>query len=431
MEKNRNNVQSSTNDRINPSIKKQKTRKVTALTSLKATLEIDEEDYKNLQEILRFKISDDTSIEDAVCHVATIDPYSGQYRVSELSLRDESAAGRCWYGLPHLPFSLCTMDALEKIEIMGTQIETLFSEDDDADFPKVIPNLCILQLTWMPRLQGLPSNLGSFTKLQKLQLFKLPINALPDSLSLLGGSLKAVVIRDCANLTHLPDGFGQLHSLQYLETYRTPIQRLPDNFGNLTNLEELEMEFHHLTQLPTGFTNFAILHTLDTGTVIFNFPVPHLPNLYYLTTSVYNIHQFSQTQTVRELKLYCHCDNVTQAPAIDIEFYYLSTWRNLERLNVTLTGHPFEYTLPKGSFTTFTKLKFLILYCTERQALGVYIDELPCLLQLNKMQLFGCMLKSTKPLAHPVTLPNLTSISLHDVKGCLQLLSSIRAPCLT
>ncbi|KAG7363711.1 hypothetical protein IV203_027072 [Nitzschia inconspicua] len=193
----------------------------------------------------------------------------------------------------------------------------------------------------------------------------------------------------------------------------------------------MEMEFQHLTELPPGFNSLTSLYTLDTGTVIFNFPVPHLPYLEYLETSVYNIHQFAQTRTVRELDLYCHCDNAPEALVLDLEFSYLSTWTNLATLKIRFRGHPFEYTLPKGSFTTFTKLKILLLSCGERQEFGVYIDELPCLLQLNDLRLFGCMLKSTKPLAHPVTLPNLASISLHNMKGGMELLSVIRAPCLS
>ncbi|KAG7373759.1 small GTP-binding domain protein [Nitzschia inconspicua] len=432
MEANGNNVQSSKNESNTPSIKIQKTRNIlTALTPWKSPFKIDAEDYENIQEILRLKISDDAPLSYAVCELAAIDPYTDQYRVEGLRLLDHSNTETFWYTQPQLPNSLRNLDALTEIEICGTQIETLFSEDDDADYPKVIPNLRILKLESMPRLQCLPSNLGSFTKLKKLTLTGLLIDALPDSLSSLGGSLKAVVIRDCENLTHLPDGFGQLHSLKRFVTYKTPIQHLPDNFGNLTNLEELEMEFHHLTQLPPGYTNLTNLHTLDTGTVAFNFPVPHLPNLDYVISSVYKIHQFAQTPNVTELDMSYYCDNDTHASVLDLDLMHLSTWSNLVSLAVTLFGHPFEYTLPKGLFTNFTKLKELYLSCSKCQALGVYIDELPCLLQLNKMQLNDCVLKSIDALAHPVTLLNLNSIDLRNMKGGLELLSAIRAPCLS
>ncbi|KAG7373808.1 Miro domain containing protein [Nitzschia inconspicua] len=430
MEENANNVQSSKNDSNTLSIKKQKTRNILT-DSTSPLFQIDEEDFENIQEILRLKFSDDELLSYAVCDVATIEPYSGQYRVTELKLRDSAETERSWYTQPHLPNSLCNLDALTKIQVYGTQIETFLSEDDDAEYPKVIPNLRILQLESMPRLQCLPSNLGSFTKLQQLKLKGLPINALPDSLSSLGESLEAVVITDCETLRNLPDGFGQLYNLQHLQTCGTPTQHLPANFGNLTDLQELEMEFQHLTQLPPGFNNLSNLHTLKTGLDKFNFPVPHLPNLAYLTTSVYNIHQFAQTQTVTEVDMYCHCDNATQASVLDLEFSHLSTWSNLESLQVRFEGHPFEYTLPKGSFTGFTKLNNLFLSCSKSQALGVYIDELPCLLQLNYLKLSGCVLKSTKPLAHPVTLLNLTSIYLYKMKGGLELLSMIRALCLS
>ncbi|KAG7349951.1 small GTP-binding domain protein [Nitzschia inconspicua] len=430
MEEDGNNVQSSTNDSNIPSIKKQKKRNVLT-DSTSPPFKIDEEDFENIQEILRLKISDDELLSYAVCDVATIEPYSGQYRVTELKLRDYGDTERSWYTKPHLPNSLCNVNTLTKIEILyGTQIETLFSEDDDADYPKVIPNLRILQLESMPRLRCLPSNLGSFTKLQQLKLRGLSINALPNSLSSLGESLEAMVITDCETLRNLPDGFGQLYNLQHLRTCGTPIQHLPANFGNLTGLQELEMEFQHLTQLPPGFNNLSNLHTLRTGLDKFNFPVPHLPNLAYLATSVYNIHQFAQTPTVTEVEMYCHCDNATQASILDLAFSHLSTWSNLETLEIRFEGHPFEYTLPKGLLTGFTKLNNLILSCGKRQALGVYIDELPYLLRLKDLKLSGCVLKSTKPLAHPVTLLNLTSINLSKMEGGMELLSTIRALCL-
>ncbi|KAG7373762.1 small GTP-binding domain protein [Nitzschia inconspicua] len=352
MEANGNNVQSSKNESNTPSIKIQKTRNIlTALTPWKSPFKIDAEDYENIQEILRLKISDDAPLSYAVCELAAIDPYTDQYRVEGLRLLDHSNTETFWYTQPQLPNSLRNLDALTEIEICGTQIETLFSEDDDADYPKVIPNLRILKLESMPRLQCLPSNLGSFTKLKKLTLTGLLIDALPDSLSSLGGSLKAVVIRDCENLTHLPDGFGQLHSLKRFVTYKTPIQHLPDNFGNLTNLEELEMEFHHLTQLPPGYTNLTNLHTLDTGTVAFNFPVPHLPNLDYVISSVYKIHQFAQTPNVTELDMSYYCDNDTHASVLDLDLMHLSTWSNLVTYDPSIyrTADEGEKATPRAS----------------------------------------------------------------------------------
>ncbi|KAG7338828.1 hypothetical protein IV203_012801 [Nitzschia inconspicua] len=194
MAENRRKLQSSTNDdgSNHHPIKKQKTRKVlTALTfpydRNDSQLMIDAEDFENIQDIVKLYTFDGDQVENVVKELTTIDPYNGQYRVIKLMLEDDGDAESNWYDLPHLPMSICNMDALTDIDIYGTQIESLFPEDDeDCDHPKVIPNLRILVLESMPRLQCLPSNLGSFTKLQKLELTALPIDALPDSLSSLG-----------------------------------------------------------------------------------------------------------------------------------------------------------------------------------------------------------------------------------------------------
>ncbi|KAG7373756.1 hypothetical protein IV203_012851 [Nitzschia inconspicua] len=340
----------------------------------------------------------------AVYDVATVGTYSGQYRVTELRLRDSGETETFWYDQPHLPNSLCNLGALTKIEIYGTQIETLFSEDDDADYPKVIPNLRILKLESMPRLQCLPSNLGSFTKLKKLTLTGLLIDALPDSLSSLAESLRTLKITWCRNLTGLPEGEAS-----------TP--------GNGVSTFE---------QLPSGFNNLTNVWTLTTGRGAFNFPVPHPPNLSHVATSVHNIHRFDQSSTMTHLDLDCPCDNNnnnTEASVTDAELHHLSTWSNLVRLNINFFGSDtYEYTLPKGLLSSFSELKRLRVGCTAEQKLAIYVDEIPCLKKLEYLNLINCILKPAQSLEDPEPLQNLNSIDLYGIKGGLELLSEIRAP---
>ncbi|KAG7349988.1 small GTP-binding domain protein [Nitzschia inconspicua] len=438
MDEHENSFLSSTNDGNNHSIKKQKTRKVLTATVWKydqwiMEVKIDQEDCENIQEIVQMRKSDGTPIEDAVTDVAVINRMDGLYRVKKLKLYDEVEEDDTgWYDQPHLPISVCNLDAVREMVIKGTQIETFFSEDDDPDYSKVIPNLQKIHLESMPRLRCLPSNLGSFSKLQNLELTKLPIDALPDSLSSLAESLRTLKITRCRNLTGLPEGFGQLHSLQHLETFGTPIQHLPDNFGNLERLQRLEMEFQHLKQLPSGFSSLTNVWTLTTGRGAFHFPVPHPPNLSHLATSVYNIHQFAQRSTVRDLDLDCPCDNNnnnTEASVTDAELHHLSTWSNLVSLNFNFFGSDtYEYTLPKGLFSSFSELKRLRVGCTAEQKLAIYVDEIPCLKKLEDINLISCILKSAQSLEDPEPLQNLNEIALHDIKGGLELLSEIRAP---
>ncbi|KAG7349952.1 leucine rich repeat LRR-containing protein [Nitzschia inconspicua] len=434
MAENRRNQQSSTNDdgSIHP-IKKQKTRNVlTALTipydRNKPQLKIDEEDFEDVQEILRLRMSDGTSIEDAVNDSLTIDDSRGQYRVLCLNIYDLlDEEGTVWYDQPHLPRSLCNMDALEEINVNGTHIETLFSEDEDCNFTNVIPNLDHMSLESMPRLQRLPSNLGSFTKLQRIELRGLSINALPDSLSSLGESLEVIFITECENLTHLPNGFEQLYSLRHLYIKSTPIQQLPTNFGNLTKLEDLEMEFEHLTYLPSGFKNLKSLMTLSTGKGNFNFPVPHLPNVQSLTTSISNLCRFEQAPTVKNLHMTCQCKNDTDTSVLGSELRHVSTWSQIVDLFMFFKGDAVNYTLYEGFIASFQQLTSLLVSCNISQ-LEIYLDEIACLEHLKWLDLSSCNLKSKQSLIQPAPLLNLETINLRHITVGLELLPLINAP---
>ncbi|KAG7355393.1 hypothetical protein IV203_000079 [Nitzschia inconspicua] len=97
----------------------------------KPQFKIDEEDFQHIQEILQLRISDGTSIERALNELTTIDTSIWAYRVISLYIEDEPS--RRTYNQPHLPLSLCNMDALREINVQGTQIETFFDEYSDTE----------------------------------------------------------------------------------------------------------------------------------------------------------------------------------------------------------------------------------------------------------------------------------------------------------
>ncbi|KAG7349991.1 leucine rich repeat LRR-containing protein [Nitzschia inconspicua] len=460
MEENRHNLLSLMNDgEEKPSIKRHKTRNVLKLPCNNCVwikqLKIDEEDFENIKDIIKLKMSDGTSIEKAVSNVTTSDPFfTSKYRITSLTLRDNGDAATFWYDQPHLPNSLCNVDAVRSVYIEGTQIETLFSENTDRNHRREIsvhelslvsmprlrclsfnlvsfPNLQSLFLKSLPRLPCLPSNIGSFAKLKKLQLIKLPIDSLPKSLSSLGESLETLVIRYCEDLTHLPKEFGQLHSLKALEIFGTPIRELPESFGNLHSLQHLEMEFHHLTKLPPSFDNLTSLWTLNPGSDAFNFPVPHLPHLKKLETSVYNLQHFDQGRTVKHFMFDYFGDNTTETRLVHSGLINERVWNRQIPLAIKSKGGTQEYKLLTSSFPSFPKLTRFRLACGMGQNFTIYFDEIPGLKQLEHLDLIGfALLKSAQSLQDPAPVLNLKSISLCDIKGDLELLSGIRAPCL-
>ncbi|KAG7350269.1 Miro domain containing protein [Nitzschia inconspicua] len=408
-------------------MKKSQVRNVLTIPTLpydrnKPQFKIDEEDFQHIQEILQLRISHGTSIERALNELTTIDTSSGAYRVTSLYIKDEPS--RRTYNQPHLPLSLCNMDALREINVQGTQIETLF--DEYSDTANVITNLDRITLSHMPRLQRLPSNLGSFTKLETLQLVELHIDALPDSLSSLGESLETVMITCCDNLTELPNGFEKLHSLKRLDTWMTPIQQLPEKFGDLTNLQYLEMEFEHLSQLPEGFQNLTELRTLRTGEVAFHFPVPHLPNLESLQTSLSNFRHFDHSPTTTHLSLIHKCEDIEDTSVLDSAFRYLSKWSHIKILFIALSCDA-TYSLHEGFFSSFQQLQELGVIC-KLGSLEIYIDDITRLEKLKSLNLEKCNLISSQSLANAPPLLNLKKVNLLKISVGLELLQLIKAP---
>lgn len=67
----------------------------------------------------------------------------------------------------------------------------------------------------------------------------------------------------CLLLSHVPDTFGGLSSLQHLDLTATQLRSLPESFGDLRSLQQLDLTATQLRGLSTSFGSLSSLELLD------------------------------------------------------------------------------------------------------------------------------------------------------------------------
>jgi len=151
--------------------------------------------------------------------------------------------------------------------------------DGITSFPKVIPDKFV-ELEYLNlsgnKISSLPENVGNLIKLDTLLLSNNQEGKVLVELPQSFGDLESLSYLDISSmgLTNLPDSFGNLNNLKYLNLEGTVLSKLPDSFGNLIKLEtfrgpELEQNipdsFSNLTNL--SFCFFYILNSVSTVTL--------------------------------------------------------------------------------------------------------------------------------------------------------------------
>lgn len=155
----------------------------------------------------------------------------------------------------------------------GDSYGTVF--DDLENYPSL---KSLVHLKWLNisgnALNGTIEVVGHYKNLEYLNLGHNYLTGLPENI----GDLKKL---DTLILEHmqagyeiqsLPESFGELESLRYLNLFSLGLTTVPESFANLTNLEYLDMEGNFIEKLPHEIGNLAKLRTFRGPVLNTNLP---------------------------------------------------------------------------------------------------------------------------------------------------------------
>ncbi|MFX1337472.1 MAG: leucine-rich repeat domain-containing protein [Promethearchaeota archaeon] len=131
-------------------------------------------------------------------------------------------------------------------------------------------------------LKYLPSFLGFFNKIRKLELKSNQIGRFPNSIS----SIKSLIYLDLShnNINTLPEGIQYLKNLEYLNIRYNNLTEIPNSIDSLTNLKVLDLKHNKLSTLPTTIGHLTSLEVLNLHGNQFNMLPKALENLSSLKT---------------------------------------------------------------------------------------------------------------------------------------------------
>ncbi|MFS7950924.1 putative leucine-rich repeat domain superfamily [Helianthus anomalus] len=134
------------------------------------------------------------------------------------------------------------------------------------EFPDIFPSHSISSLRLLrfdfSNIENLPSSIENLRKLCSLSLtFCTKLKCLPESICSLQ-HLTALDLGICG-IEKLPEDFGELECLEWLNLSNTKIKHFPDSICKLKNLKTLFLEGCEDSQLPEDFGQFESLNKLS------------------------------------------------------------------------------------------------------------------------------------------------------------------------
>uniref|UniRef100_A0A7N2LGV9 CC-NBS-LRR protein n=1 Tax=Quercus lobata TaxID=97700 RepID=A0A7N2LGV9_QUELO len=192
------------------------------------------------------------------------------------------------------------LTSLQDMKIWDCNELVLLNDEDDSMQWQGLMSLSSLYFTGLPKLLSLPNGLQHITTLQKLQIRDCPnLTALPEWIGNLK-SLQELNISKWPNLISLPREICYLTSLQDLEIENCPnLIALPEWIGNLTLLQRFKIdEYPNLTSLPDGMRHLTSLQYLN---------IENCPNLMALPEWIGNLTSLQKLEISR-------CPNLRSLP---------------------------------------------------------------------------------------------------------------------
>ncbi|CAM6121861.1 unnamed protein product [Calypogeia fissa] len=238
--------------------------------------------------------------------------------------------------------------------------------------PRCIEKLSALKVFTAAGLGSLPDEFGNLSQLEYLEFRACAIQSLPDTFGNLL-NLENLNFFICGHLQFLPETFGNLSKLEYLTfKYCAHLKILPDTFGGLFNLKDLEFSCcYDLDSLPE---TFGCLSALNHLVLSFCSRLCSLPKSFGNLSALKHLeinrcrqlcvlpNSFGNLSALEHLKL-----NECQLQALPRSFGKLSTLRHLQ---LTDNGN----LLSAITFSQFTQLEFLAISAYDGP---VQIEELP------------------------------------------------------
>tara|TARA_B100001029_G_C15059127_1_gene456880 strand:- start:2035 stop:3405 length:1371 start_codon:yes stop_codon:yes gene_type:complete len=242
------------------------------------------------------------------------------------------------------------------------------------------------------------------------------IHTLPESFGLLNG----LIYLDLSNnlLNTLPESFGDLSNLEFLNLSSNRILYLPDSFGDLTLLSQLDLNENRLSYLPNSFSNLESCNYLNLSFNQFSiFPeeITSILSLESINLSINFISEISPNITNLNILswLDLHYNEIKAIPEsiIDLQFLnYLDLGYNqLENFDFDLTEIIFLNTLylDNNFLTTIsgTICNSYIDYNSQYNFLiennNLCIETVPeCIADENILGYQGCIESISKNLIH-------------------------------
>jgi hypothetical protein len=171
-------------------------------------------------------------------------------RVTQLRLRPGGGNGPdC--GIVQLPDSICDLDQLWILDVSANRRLT--------QLPSCLGKMKALKMLNFPfsGMTSLPSSMGDLKQLIILHAFYSRLKELPDSFG--NGKSMEMLILD-GSLRSFPASFCQLTQLHLLQMQKQPqFRRLPECFGSLRKLEWLDLSYSGLEALPASISNLTKL----------------------------------------------------------------------------------------------------------------------------------------------------------------------------
>jgi len=149
------------------------------------------------------------------------------------------------------------------------------------------------------KLTSLPESFGRLTKLEYLNLGDNKLTFLPESIGKLTKlEFLKLDVNELNELTSLPESFGKLTNLKVLNLEYNKLTSLPNLIGNLKNLKILYLNGNNLTSLPESIGNLTKLETLELIGNNLTFLPESFKNLRYDLYIIYNNKEYTRNEFV-------------------------------------------------------------------------------------------------------------------------------------